>query len=107
MFHYGTFHHLTFHQAPAVGDDEAPPVVNSPIEVWVEKSRQGEIWTAKTKQNESWVSASAQSETWAADTDRVHVFDPAVFAPNPVFDTYKAGLWADKTEQPETWTVVS
>lgn len=54
-------------------------------------------WTEKTK----------QSETWTADTARPHVFDPAVFAPNPVFDTYKAGLWTDKAEQSETWTVVS
>lgn len=54
--------------------------------VWTEKTRQDEAWTANTHR------------------ERVHVFDPAVFAPYPVFDTYSAGAWSEKTEQPEVWT---
>jgi hypothetical protein len=54
----------------------------------------------------TWTEKTRQSETWTADThrNRTHVFDPAVFAHNPVFDTYTAGLWSDETEQTETWT---
>lgn len=54
----------------------------------------------------TWTEVTEQSETWTPDThpNRRHVFDPSVFAPNPVFDTYSAGLWIDATEQSETWT---
>lgn len=52
-------------------------------------------WTPKTQQAETWTTEPPQT---------LHVFDPNVFAPNPVFDTYTAGLWTGKTEQAEVWT---
>ena len=55
------------------------------------------IWTPKTQ----------QSETWTAETQSVRVFDPYVFARNPIFDTGKVtGIWDDKTQQAEVWTAV-
>ncbi len=51
----------------------------------------------------TWTEKTEQAEAWVADTDRSHVFDPAVFDP-AVFDTYTAGAWTEKTEQPEAWT---
>jgi hypothetical protein len=53
----------------------------------------------------TWVPKAQQSETWTATVQETRVFDPAVFDNNPIFDTGSpAGLWAARSEQPETWT---
>lgn len=57
----------------------------------------------------TWTPKTRQSETWARVVTEQHsrVFDPDVFDHDPIFDTgTPAGLWAERTRQPETWTPV-
>lgn len=52
-----------------------------------------------------WTEVSQQSETWTQQVEPVRVFDPLVFARDPVFDTGSTGgLWVEATEAPEVWT---
>jgi hypothetical protein len=71
---------------------------------WTEKTQQAEAWGDQPQQSESWSSASEQGETWAGQRT-IRVFDPYVFANNPIFDTgLAAGVWAQTTEQSEVWS---
>lgn len=54
----------------------------------------------------TWTPKPKQSETWTTDPQTIRVFDSDVFENAPIFDTYHAGVWHDKTNPSEVWTPV-
>lgn len=75
---------------------------------WTEKTRQSETWTAKSQQAEAWTDKTAQSEAWSVQSPNdVGVGFSQGFAARPAFQVaFRNGIWADSSEQSETWTAV-
>lgn len=55
----------------------------------------------------TWTPSAQQVETWSAETQPIRVFDPAVFDPDPIFDTgSSSGIWNERPKQAEVWTPI-
>jgi hypothetical protein len=70
---------------------------------WLPSGGITSAWTASTVNSETWTPASEQAKTWITETLAPHVFDPTVFALDPVFDT-GGPYWRRKTAPSTTWT---
>jgi hypothetical protein len=53
-----------------------------------------------------WDDATTDVEIWTAETLADRVFDPTIFALDPIYDTGTvAGIWTERTKQAEVWTL--
>lgn len=74
---------------------------------WTPATQQAETWIGGGAIAGTWATATTQTEAWAAKMQAIRVFDPYVFANEPIFDTgTSAGVWAKKAEQVEIWTSI-